>query len=136
MIAALVCGALFKSAESRTSKTGKQFAVATIRVKDGDGMQYVRLVVFSESAQAELLRLGDGDALSAQGNLKAELYTKDGGEPKLSLSIVADQIVALKQPPKERKSKPEPHPQDTRARQERCAGLWAPGAGPNDDLPF
>jgi hypothetical protein len=33
------------------------------------------------------LRLQDGDAISVQGTLKAELYDKDG-EKRLSLSIV------------------------------------------------
>jgi hypothetical protein len=78
MISALITGALFRSAESRTSKSGKQFVTATVRIKDGDGSQFVRLVAFSESAQAELLRLQDGDCFSAQGQFKAEIYAKDG----------------------------------------------------------
>jgi single-stranded DNA-binding protein len=136
MIAALVTGSLFRAPEQRQSKAGRAFVVATIRVKDGDGIQFIRLVVFSDSAQAELLRLSEGDSLSAQGSLKAELYAKDGGESKLSLSIVADQILALKQPPKEREAKPKTPPPDPRSRQERCSGSWAPGAGPSDDIPF
>jgi single-stranded DNA-binding protein len=136
MIAALVTGSLFRAPEQRQSKSGKPFVTATLKAKDGDGMQFIRLVAFSESAQAELLRLSEGDSLSAQGSLKAELYTKEGCEPKLSLSIIADQILALKQPPKEREAKPKPPPPDTRSKQDRCAGSWAPGAGPSDDLPF
>jgi single-stranded DNA-binding protein len=135
-IIALVTGSLFKAPERRTSKSGKPFAVATIKVRDGDAMQFVRIVMFSESAQTELLRLSEGDSLSAQGSLKAELYAKDGGEPKLSLSIVADQILALKQPPKEREAKPKTPAPDPRLRQERCAGQWAPGSGPDDNIPF
>ena len=49
-----------------------------------------------------LRRFTDGDAVSIQGALKAELYAKDGGEPKLSLSIIADHVLALRQPPKPR----------------------------------
>jgi hypothetical protein len=137
MISALITGALFRSAESRTSKSGKQFVTATVRIKDGDGSQFVRLVAFSESAQAELLRLQDGDCFSAQGQFKAEIYAKDGGEPKVSLSIVADQILALRQPAKQSNAKaPELSSNDTRSRQERCSGTWAPGGGPNDDIGF
>jgi hypothetical protein len=39
-------------------------------------------------------------------------------------------VLALRHPPRERK------PQDTRPRQERLAGSWAPGDGPNDGIPF
>jgi hypothetical protein len=139
VIAALVAGSLFRAPEQRISKAGRPFASATLKVKDGEGVQFIRLVIFSESAMAELMRLAEGDALSAQGSFKAELYAKDGDAPKLSLSIVADQILALKQPPKQREAKPKTppqEPQDTRSRQEKCAGSWTPAGGPSDPLPF
>ena len=94
---ALVTGTLFRPPEQRTSKAGKPFVTATIRVKDGDGAQWWKVLAFSESIQAELMRLADGDAISAQGAFKAELYDKDG-EKRLSLSIVANKVLALRQP--------------------------------------
>jgi single-stranded DNA-binding protein len=116
MIAVLVTGALFKAPEGRTSKSGKPFVTATIRAKDGDAMTFIRIVAFSETAQTELLRLREGDSLSVQGAFKAELYKPEGGEPKLSLTVFADHVLALRQPPRERKTK---------------------GAtGPDDDIPF
>jgi single-stranded DNA-binding protein len=100
----LITGALFRPPESRTSKSGKQFVTATIRVKDGNPStgsgptsQWWKVLAFSESIQAELMRLTDGDAISVQGAFKAELYDKDG-EKRLSLSIVADHVLALRQP--------------------------------------
>ena len=60
------------------------------------------MLAFSESIQAELMRLADGDAISVQGALKAELYDKDG-EKRLSLSIIADNVLALLQLSKARK---------------------------------
>jgi single-stranded DNA-binding protein len=98
----LVSGSLFRAPEQRTSKAGKLYVTATIKAKDGDTFQFWRVTAFSESAQAELMRLTDGDAVSVQGGLKAELYAKDGGEPKLSLSIIANHVLALRQPPKPR----------------------------------
>jgi hypothetical protein len=136
MIAALVNGSLFRAPEQRVSKSGKSFVTATLRAKDGEGFQFIRIVTFSDHVQAELLRLSEGDSLSAQGSLKAELYAKEGCDPKVSLSIVADQILSLKQPPREREAKPKTPAPDPRSRPEKCAGSWAPGAGPNDDLPF
>lgn len=133
-IHAIATGTLFKPPEQRIFKTDKPFVTGTIRTKDGDSFQFMRFVAFSESAQAELLRLDDGDSLSIQGSLKAEIYEKDG-EPRISLNIVASQVLALRQPPKERKPKAS-EPPEQRSRQERCTGSWAPGGGPNDEIPF
>ena len=54
---ALVTGSLFRAPEQRTSKAGKVFVAGTLRFKDGETFQFVRFVAFSESAQAELMRL-------------------------------------------------------------------------------
>jgi hypothetical protein len=69
MIAALISGALYKAPEQRTSKAGSKFVTASVRVKTGEAMQFVRIVAFSETVQAELLRLQGGDTLSIQGTL-------------------------------------------------------------------
>jgi hypothetical protein len=45
-----------------------------------------------------------GDVISVQGPFKAEPYALDGGGPRVSLSIIAGQILALRQPPRERKA--------------------------------
>ena len=148
MTAALVTGSLFRAPEQRTSKAGKPFVVATIKAKDGasrdglgDAFQWWRVTAFSEHVQAELLRLGEGESVSVQGNFKAELYLHDDGETKLSLSIIADHVLAIRPPPKERVKKEEPpktNPAsaDNRSKLQRCAGTWAPGGGPSDDIPF
>jgi single-stranded DNA-binding protein len=102
---AIVTGVLFRAPEQKTSKNGKPYVTATIRAKDGETSLWWRLTAFSETAQAELMRLGDGDALSVQGAMKAELYQPEGGEPRVSLSIVANHALALRQPPRERKAK-------------------------------
>jgi single-stranded DNA-binding protein len=102
---AIVTGALFRAPEQRTSKAGKPFVTATIRAKDGEASQWWRVTAFSETAQAELMRLSEGDALSVQGAFKAELYPPEGIPPKVSLSIVADHVLALRRPPRERKAK-------------------------------
>jgi single-stranded DNA-binding protein len=93
----LISGTLFREPEQRTSTSGKPFVTATTRTKDGEASQWWHLVAFSETAQAELMRLTDGDALSVQGALKAETYEKEG-VTKLSLSVVADHVLALRQP--------------------------------------
>jgi hypothetical protein len=69
---------------------------ATLKAKNGDESQWWKVLAFSESIQAELLRLQDGDAISVQGAFKVELYEKDG-EKRFSLSIIADNVLALLQ---------------------------------------
>jgi hypothetical protein len=43
------------------------------------------VLAFSESIQAELMRLADGDTISAQGAFKAELYDHGGEKRVLAL---------------------------------------------------
>jgi single-stranded DNA-binding protein len=132
MILALISGTIFREVAQRTSKAGKPYVVTTIRIKDGDAWQFIRVTAFSETAQSELLQLSEGDALAVAGPLKAELYTAQNGETKIALSIIADKVLPLKQHPKKQEVKPS----DARSRRERCAGSWAPGAGPDDPIPF
>jgi single-stranded DNA-binding protein len=131
----LVTGSLWKNPEQRSSsKSGKLFVTATLK----DDAEFWSVTAFSESAQAELLRLGAGDALSAQGKLEIKTYTGNDGSQKIGRSIVADSVLALRAPPKERKpkaAKPAPTAQDrtTDATPETAAG------GPaffDDQIPF
>jgi single-stranded DNA-binding protein len=115
----LVQGTLFHSPEQRTGKTsGKNFVAATIKVRDGEAAQFWQVLAFSAEAQNELLRLDDGDALSVQGGLRAEAYEK-GGEPRVSLTVLADAVLPLRRPRK--RQEPE--------RQER-------GTAYDDAIPF
>jgi single-stranded DNA-binding protein len=107
----LIAGALFRAPEQKTAKSGKAYVSATIRCKDGDGSQFWRLMCFSESAGAELLRLSDGDALSVQGSFRAELWAPDGGEARINLTVFVDAVLPLRPAPKQRKAKEKPEPQ-------------------------
>jgi single-stranded DNA-binding protein len=132
---ALVTGSLFRALEQRTSKNGRTYITTTVRIKDGDESLFVRVVMFSESAQTELMRLADGDSVTVQGLLKCELYTAGDGSTKVSLNIVADHVLALRAPPSERKAKAAAP--DIRSRQERLAGSWSAASGDSDDsIPF
>jgi hypothetical protein len=42
-----------------------------------------------------------------QGPLQASVYTPEGKEPRINLSLVADGVLPLRQPPRERKPKPD-----------------------------
>jgi hypothetical protein len=79
-------------------------------------------------------RLGVGDALAAQGKAKIELWHPDGGEVKISRTVFADQVLALKAPPRERKKMPAAAPllDEGPAKEETASG----SAFFNDDIPF
>jgi single-stranded DNA-binding protein len=123
---ALVSGALFRAPEQQTSKAGKPFVSATIKVADGNAaVDFWSVLAFSESAQSELMRLNEGDKVSLQGSLKLEVYTNRNGEQKISRTLFADHVLALRQPPRERKPKA--------ATDRRHAGGADRSAAPFDD---
>ena len=133
----LISGTLFRAPEQRVAKSGKPFWSATVRVKDGDATAWWKLLVFSESAGAELMRLCDGDAISAQGSFKCEPYDdKDGGR-RVGFTIFADRILPLKPPPRERKPKPAHPARDSWAAPDRLRDD-RPRADPDldDHIPF
>jgi single-stranded DNA-binding protein len=102
---ALVSGALFRAPELKTAKTGKSYVTATIKVAADNAVDFWSVLAFGESAQAELMRLGEGDEISAQGSFKVEPYTARDGQTRINRTLFADHILALRQPPRERKSK-------------------------------
>ena len=101
MIFALVTGAIFRDPETKISKAGKPYVVATIVSKEGGKSAFANLVVFSDSAKEAILALGEGDALSVQGKATIGVYEKNG-EHRPSLSLVAGHVLALRQPPASR----------------------------------
>jgi single-stranded DNA-binding protein len=107
----LVSGTLFHAPEERTGKTsGKHFVAATLKVRDGEAAQFWRVLAFSDTAQSELMRLDDGDALAVQGGLRAEAYAKDG-EPRVSLTVIADAVLPLRRPKKPREPEQRQEPE-------------------------
>lgn len=141
---ALISGTLFRAPERKVSRAGKPYVSATIKCRDGDGSQFWRVTVFSESAGAELMLLADGDGVSAQGAMKVELYRPENGEPRISLAIVADQVLALRQPARKREERPadassgSTRHTDRATGQRRVSGHLSPyaphGAYPTDTL--
>jgi single-stranded DNA-binding protein len=126
----LVTGTLSRNPEQRTSKAGKPFVTASLKIKDGDGSQWFKLLAFSDAAQAEFMRLQEGDAVSAQGALKIETFVAGNGETKVNLTCFAEQVLALRPrdpTPRERKA-PEPKP-----KQQPAVSL---AEEIDDDLPF
>ena len=104
-VAILISGSIFKEPTQRTSQAGRRFVVTTLKAAaDNSTSDFWSVLCFSESAGAELMRLGINERVTIQGSLKLELYEKNG-DAKIGRTIFADHVMALRQPPKERKPK-------------------------------
>ena len=109
--------------ELKTAKTGKPYVTATIKVAADNAVDFWSVLAFSESAQAELSRLGEGDKISAQGSFKVEPYTARDGQTRINRTLFADHVLALRQPPRERKAKVAPTATNEPGRAEFDDGL-------------
>ena len=98
MIVGLVSGTLFRDPKACTSKGGRAYTMATVKVSDATGSDFVRVFAWSDHAREALEGLKDGDALSVTGKLSTEIYTPPNGAARVSLSIAADQLIVLKKP--------------------------------------
>jgi single-stranded DNA-binding protein len=129
---ALISGVIFKRAEQRTSsKTGKLFATCTVKVgADTGGGDFWNVLIFSESAQLELLRLEVGDAVSIRGRLEIKTYVANDGQTKISRSIFADAALGLRPVPRAQKARAKAAPTQDLAKQ----SVIPPDNDLNDDL--
>jgi hypothetical protein len=136
----LVSGVLFRSPEQRTSSTGRQYVKAALRAAAADNStsEFWDLLVFSETAGAELLRLTENERLAVQGSLKIELYQPEGKPARIQRTIFVDQVLALRAAPRERKQKPTAAPVSARTSSslDRVNILPDAGGDLDDDIPF
>ena len=88
MIEALLMGKLTGAPEPRTSKGGRPYVQARLRVPIGaEDSVFVRLTAFSESVCSALLALGDGDAAAVSGTLKPGAWVDRDGAAKPNLDL-------------------------------------------------
>lgn len=104
-IHALITGVLHKDPVARISQTGNQYVTCTLRVEQDGQTVWANVICFDDAAQAELLRLAAGDALSIQGKATPKVYMKDD-EARPSLQVTASAVLALQQPKYETRPRP------------------------------
>ncbi|MGK2941286.1 MAG: single-stranded DNA-binding protein [Immundisolibacter sp.] len=106
-------GRLGKDAELRQTKAGKAMTVLSVVVNnpDSDAGTWCAVLAFEELAD-RLAGLTKGAELYAKGKLKAELYTPQSGEPRVSLTLLATHAepLALERKPKTPRTRREPSP--------------------------
>jgi len=108
MIRALITGNLYGDPQARTSQAGKPFITAKLRADAKDGtITWCSLVAFGELAD-RLAGMRSNNAIAVSGKLEVSAYANKAGEPAAGLSIVVDELAALKPRPK---PKPAPAPE-------------------------
>ena len=117
MIRALLTGTLYGEPQARTSKNGSQFATAKVKADGKDGtVLWIGIIAFNDLAD-RLLTLEANNAVALSGKLEVNAYVAKDGSPAAGLSVVCDELAALKAKPR-----PKPAPQPV-------------AAGFDDDLP-
>ena len=115
----LFTGQLYGDPQARTSQAGKSFTTAKVRADGKDGaVLWISVVAFGDLAE-RLLTMKANNALALSGKLEVSAYTAKDGTPAAGLSVVVDELAALKAKPR-----PKPAP----AQQPVIAGF-------DDDLP-
>lgn len=132
VIRALVTGTLYGAPQARTSQTGKPYATAKVRADGKDGAAvWVSVVAFGEQAE-RLASLPANSALSVSGRCEVQAWTGKDGNPAAGLSLVVDEIAALKGKPKPQAATRRSRPQGRPAPSPALDGAGAPF---NDELP-
>jgi single-stranded DNA-binding protein len=105
-VAILISGSIFREPTQRTSQSGKKYVTTTLKAAAADtaSADFWSVLAFGTTAGAELLRLAVGERVTIQGGLKLEIFEKDG-QARISRTIFADHVLALRAPPREKKPK-------------------------------
>jgi len=129
----LVQGAIYGPPKAQNARNGNPFVTFAVRVQTGGESAFWRILVFGETAREQAAALRDGDAVAVRGVPRFDIYAPPGKAARVSLSVMAEGILPLKAPPRERKPKSKPSPPATDA--ESPAEHYA--ANPFDDqIPF
>lgn len=82
-------GTLGRDAELKTSKSGKQYLRLNVRVGDGDGAQWVGVMVFGADAVELAPKLLKGSRVYIEGSIKLDQWTGQDGSKRHGLSVMS-----------------------------------------------
>ena len=107
-IDALLTGKLMNQPTQRTSKNGNPFTVCRIRVAgagagESDSL-LVNVIAFAEPAQAALLALDVGEAVSLAGSLKVGIWQANDGTHKPGLDLTVGAVLSAHSVAKKRRA--------------------------------
>lgn len=90
----LATGTLHETVTVKTSKSGNPYAIGKLK-EDVVPAAWISISAFGELAET-LAAMQKDDPLTVSGTLTADIYTPPGKEPRINLSITADNIMTLK----------------------------------------
>jgi hypothetical protein len=96
----IASGALNKAAELRTSKSGKPFAVFTLRETVNGATRWLQCIAFSESAIADLKEMEAGEPIAVAGEITAEIYAPAGADSRINWRVRVDGVLTARRKPK------------------------------------
>jgi single-stranded DNA-binding protein len=87
-IEAALFGTLTRNADQRTSKNGKPFTLLNVVVGDGDGRQFVSVIVFGDAA-IDVGDLEKGRRVYVEGKIELSEWTDRDGVKRSGLKITS-----------------------------------------------
>lgn len=96
MIDTLVQGKLTAAPQQRTTKTGKPYATARMRIAVNEAESiFASIAAFDEQPCKALLALGAGDSVAVAGAMKLGIWNDKDGNPRPNIDIVAAQVLSV-----------------------------------------
>jgi hypothetical protein len=92
---AILAGSIAKPPVSKVGKSGKTFAILSVRETGVEPARWWSALLFGDSVP-DVLKLSPGDPIALAGNVDAEIYTPDGGEPRVSWKFRADAVLSAR----------------------------------------
>ncbi len=102
MIGALISGALIADPVDRTTREGKAFVTATVRVPAGSDALLIGIAAFDTQAAERLAKLRKGSPVSAAGVLEQTTWTTQAGEARTGWRLTASEVLSAYQAAKKR----------------------------------
>jgi hypothetical protein len=136
-ISVMLTGSLFREPAQRTSKAGRPFVAATVKVAADNEVQFWTALAFGETAQVDLMRLIKDEKLAVQGALKIEAKIQEDAV-KIYRTVFVDAVLSLRPAPRERKPKPDRAPRAAPPNSVvgPAPSRWSEGSDLDDPLPF
>ena len=100
MIRALLTGTIYGDPVSRIGQSGKPFTTAKLKADGKEGAAiWCSLIAFGDQAE-RLAMLKANSPVSVSGKAELQAWANKQGEPTAGLSLVVDEVAALKAKPR------------------------------------
>jgi single-strand DNA-binding protein len=135
-------GVLGRDGELKTSKNGKAYLRMNVRTGDGDGAQWVSVMLFGDDVPELAQRLVKGARVYVEGSLKLDSWRGQDGTERHGLSVMSWHCrlaeIGRNKPKRDSADKPRTKAAasstDSHSRDQRVRGIADPEL--NDEVPF